>query len=177
MDDIYTIIIAALAVLSIILIVIVYDSYCIIKQLRLDVNRFQNLYEDKKEELQIELKKVFDLNKKLNDSIPKNTVEIIRTNKPLSYLEGVVDIPYEVFKEELNNYELYKIEQAIEYQIFEAFKQTILPSSNFMLDNDYFKYKQQFKYRIPYILQNNIDMSQPYPIISLIMDLYSNQER
>lgn len=107
-----------------------------------------------------------------------HTVEIVRTALKLDWANGTVDIPYSLFEEEdLSEEEIDKIEEAIEFAMYDTFRHYVLPSMHFEVIIDRNRFAEQFKYAIPCLepKEGNINLDSEHPILDKIKELDAKQ--
>ena len=107
----------------------------------------------------------------LHDTTSKVTV--VRTERPLSTVTCCLEIPNELLYDKLDEYEIRRMEAAFMHRMYEAFKQSILPSADFIIEDDFQGFRKRLVCRVPVIvpLTPAIDMDKEHPIVDLILRL------
>lgn len=130
--------------------------------------------EDDIKDIKEELEKANKTIKRLTDmDATTNKVTIVRSTRPITVVSGCIEIPNEVLYDKLDDYETQRIEDAFMHQMYRAFKQSILPSAEFMLEDDPCRLNKQLMYRIPVTIPDRamIDVTSKYPFTDLISKL------
>ena len=142
------------------------------KEMLYDERSYNNkVYRDMTDEIDDLTKKLIDAeNPAFNNQ--HHTVEIIRSNQPIVWVNGYVDIPYEL-PDDVNDVEVNKIENAILWSIFDAFQHNVLPTMQYEVLSDRHKFTKQFRYSIPCLKvdKSAIDLGTKHPIWDKLNEL------
>lgn len=109
-----------------------------------------------------------------------NTVNVVRTVRPLSTVTCCIEIPNELLcdYDELQEYEIRRVEDAFMHHMYKIFKQSILPSADFTIEDDFEGFRKRLVCRIPVTVPSTsaLDMDKEYPITDLILRLSREPE-
>ena len=153
-----------------------YKHLCIRQEAKIQDSRTYEL------SLRQDIKKLEAENKKLKanlaDAKPQ-TINIIRTTKPISRLTGWFDIPREVVKNnELSDYEIDKIERGIEEIMLNSFRNVMLRNADFEVDRDDIHGEYRVLYSVPYIENCGecVDTSSKNPIMEFVFKVINERK-
>lgn len=127
-------------------------------------------------DLKVEVEKANEEIKRLTEiNATANTITVVRTVRPLSTVTCCIEIPNELLydKGNLEEYEIRRMEDAFMHKMYAAFKQYVLPSAEFTIEEDFEGFRKRLVCRIPVTVPPapSIDMDKEHPIVDLIIRL------
>lgn len=130
---------------------------------------------DLKEEVEKANKTIKAL-KHIDEAVSKVTV--VRTERPLSIVTCCIEIPNELLYDTLQEYEIRRMEDAFMHHMHKILKQSILPSAEFTIEDDFEGFRKRLVCRIPVTVPSTsaLDMDKEYPITDLILRLSREPE-